>query len=102
MEKKVTRKQVLAQIVKMGCTVDEMNQDDDLLVIDAPKGKVFACIGTHCIVEPPTDEFNPQFRRSDAYREIMGDLLFNNFHSKNGLMDCDEPDCDICHPELYE
>jgi hypothetical protein len=94
-----TRKQVLAQIKKMGCSVDEENQDDDLLVIDAPIGKAFACSGTHCLVEPLTDEFNPEFKRSDAYREIMNGLTFSNMQSVNGLMDCRDPECDICHPE---
>jgi hypothetical protein len=93
-----THKQVLTQIKKMGCTVDEENQDDDLLVIDAPKSKVFACTGTHCMVEPLTDDFNPRFTRADAYNEIMKDLLFQNLQSVNGLMDCEDPECDICHP----
>jgi hypothetical protein len=93
----VTRKQVLAQIKKMGCTVDEENQDGDLLVIDAPKGKVFACSGTHCLVEPLTDEFNPELKRSDAYKEIIKNLTFKNLQSVNGLMDCKDPECDICH-----
>jgi len=93
-----TRKQVLTQIKKMGCTVDEENQNDDFLVIDAPKGKVFACTGTHCLVEPLVDEFNPNLKRSDAYKEIIGDLTFSNIQSVNGLMDCEDPECDICHP----
>lgn len=94
-----TRKQVLTQIKKMGGTVDEENMDDDFLVIDAPKGKVFACSGTHCLVEPLTDEFNPAFRRSDAYKEIMKNLTFSNMQSVNGLMNCEDPECDICHTE---
>jgi hypothetical protein len=97
-ERMVTRKQVLTQIKKMGCTVDEENQDDDVLVIDAPKGKVFACTGTHCLVEPLVDEFCPEVKRADAYAYIMKDLTFSNLQSVNGLMDCDDPECDICHP----
>jgi len=95
----ITRKQVLAQIKKMGCAVDEENQDNDFLVIDAPKGKVFACSGTHCLVEPLIDEDNPELKRSDAYNEIMNSLKFSNTRSINGLMDCEDPECDICHPD---
>lgn len=86
----VTRKQVPTQIKKMGCTVDEENQDDDVLVIDAPKGKVFACMNSHCLLQPLVDEFNPK-PRSEAYAAIIEDLNY-------GLEDCDDPECDICHP----
>lgn len=88
-----TRKQVLVQIEKMGCTLDELGSDSEHLVIDAPKGKIFACnAGTHCLVEWLVDEFNPNLTRSDAYREIMNDLSY-------GLEPCEDPECDICHPE---
>jgi len=90
-ETMVTRKQVLTQIKKMGCTVDEKNRDDDLLVIDAPRGKVFACINSHCLIQPLVDEFNPK-PRSEAYTAILSDLSY-------GLKDCEDPECDICHSE---
>jgi hypothetical protein len=77
-------------IKKLGCTIDENETDPNLLVIDAPKGKLFACLGSHCLVEPLIDHFNPNLKKSDAYREIILDLSY-------GLEDCIDPDCDNCH-----
>ncbi len=90
--KKTTHKQVLDQIKKMGCTVDELGSDSDHLVIDAPKGKVFGCTNSHCLVQRMTDEFNPSLTRSDAYAAIIEDL--------KSLEDCDDPECDICHGDV--
>ena len=87
-----TRKQCVNAIKKLGCTVDEQECDPDMLTIDAPKGKRFACTGTHCLCEPLTDEFHPNLKRSDAYDGIISDL-------SHGLEDCTDPECDICHDE---
>ena len=84
-----TRKQVMDAIKNLGCTVDEMECDPDMLTIDAPKGKLFSCIGSHCLCEPLVDHFNPKLKRSDAYSAILNDLSY-------GLEDCTDPDCSTC------
>ena len=77
-------------IKKLGCTVDEQGSDNEHLVIDAPRGKLFICTNSHCLVEPLTDPFNPSLKKSDAYNEIIKDLAHR-------LCDCDDPECDNCH-----
>lgn len=84
-----TRKQCLDAIKKLGCTVDEMECDPDMLTIDAPNGKRFACTGSHCLCEPLVDHFNPK-PRSEAYDAILSDLSC-------GLEDCEDPECDVCY-----
>jgi hypothetical protein len=84
-----TRKKCVDAIKKLGCTIDEQNCDDDLLVIDAPKGKLFACTSVHCLVEPLVDHFNRNLTRSDAYGAILFDLSY-------GLEDCKDPNCGNC------
>ena len=86
-----TRKQCLDAIKKLGCTVDEMECDPDMLTIDAPKGKRFACTGSHCLCEPLVDHFHPK-PRSEAYDAIIADL-------SHGLEDREDPKCDVCHGE---
>jgi hypothetical protein len=84
-----TRKQVMDAIKKLGCTVDEMECDPDMLTIDAPKGKLFACVRSHCLCEPLVDHFHPK-PRSEAYAAILEDLSY-------GLEDCTDPECGNCH-----
>lgn len=81
------RARFLEILAKHGVTLDTDNEDFDLN-IDAPKGKVFAANGCHCIIEPWNNS-GGQSWKSKAYSYAASRV-------EMGLRDCRTPDCDVC------
>ena len=64
--------------------------------VDAPAGKVWACSGDiHSLVvewqDVPGDDRNHAWR-NDAIADALSRMAY-------GLSDCDDLNCDYCHPE---
>jgi hypothetical protein len=74
---------VTALVKKLGCTISR--EDPQSLYVDSPVGKVFKATGTHTITDSWHRGFKPDY--ADIF-ERMSD----------GLEDCEDPECDNCHP----
>jgi hypothetical protein len=86
-----TRKQFVEKVKELGCTFEEDEMGDSrCITVDAPKGYVFTIRGCHCLVEPFT-HISYSFK-SKCYDNLMEDLSY-------GVELCEDPECDICHPE---
>jgi hypothetical protein len=75
-------------LAKYGAVLDTESLDNDMLQIDAPKGKIFAGNGCHTIVVQYRNR-GGQSWIADARADVAGTLAY-------GLYDCDETDCEIC------
>jgi hypothetical protein len=86
----MTRKQFMAVLAKYpGVTLDtESEHHSDMLILDSPKGKIFAANGAHVIVEPFANAGGQSWKPA-AYAEAARML-------EHGLYDCDETDCETC------
>lgn len=87
----MTRAQFLKVLSQFGATLDTECESFDLNV-DAPAGKVFRENGCHCISESFSNNCNQSWK-AEAYQTAADRVLM-------GLDDCEDPECDICHPEL--
>lgn len=76
-------------MAKLGCTVDE--ETDGILYVDAPTGKIFA-EGSHVLCYHYNFPGDRASWKPKVYADAIADL-------KNGLEDCDDPNCDRCHEE---
>jgi len=86
-----TRKQFLDKVKELGCTFEEDEMGDSrCITVDAPKGYVFSDGRSHCLVEPFT-LITFSFKEK-AYTELVNQMGC-------GLEPCEDPECDICHPE---
>lgn len=83
---KATRRQLLARVAELGCTMDE--ESNRMFYVDSPKGKKFAGTSTHALGylfrNNASQSWKPQ-----AYYDALKDL-------EMGLEDCDDPECDTC------
>jgi hypothetical protein len=84
----MTRKQFLSTLATVGATLDT-DCEDCMLNVDAPRGKVFASNGCHCICVP-FNNAGGQSWKPKAYDEAAEDVAM-------GLMDCDAEDCEVCN-----
>lgn len=78
-----TRKQFIKRCKELGVIWADNGY---CLAIDTPAGKVFASYNTHS----EALFFNDGW----AMPEIYGELIYI---MKDGLIDCDDPECEICH-----
>jgi hypothetical protein len=93
-------KDLQAAAARLGATVENhCGPRTACYMVDAPAGKVWVCSGDiHCLVlewrgtsARPTWPEEKQDAIADAIDRIS-----------RGLTDCDDPDCDYCHPEEPE
>jgi hypothetical protein len=91
-----TRKQFLDKVKELGCTFEEDPNTEtapgffNCITVDAPVGYKFVANHGHCIIEQfshATFHF-----KSDCYKELIESMNY-------GLMPCEDPECDICHPD---
>ena len=86
-----TRKRFIEKVKELGCTFEEDEMGDSrCITVDAPKGYVFVENGSHCLVETFT-HITFSFKEK-AYTELLNQMNY-------GLEPCEDPECDICHPE---
>ncbi len=80
-----------AKAARYGATVDHGSPGKwEVCNIDAPAGKVWSCASIHALVVE-WQQGDPAWRNSaivDALERM-----------ECGLADCDNADCDYCHPE---
>lgn len=84
-----TKRQFEAELARHGASLDVVNSQF-ALVVDAPPGKIWKSCGIHCMVEEfdnGSESWKPQ-----AYAEMIDRM-------RDGVADCQDADCDICHPD---
>lgn len=91
-----TRKQFIEKVKELGCTFEEDEAGFcKCITVDTPMGFKFNANGGHCIVERfqvgYTDKYSDKFK-PECYSYLIECL-------KMGLCPCEDPECDICHPE---
>lgn len=90
MVKSITTSQLGAKVKrlakKMGCTFENSDEGYEIF---APKGMLFAVTDSHSVIAWHRDV--NIFKRK-AYERLLEDL-------ETGLYPCDDPECDVCHPE---
>ena len=89
-KQKATQQQLLKRLVELGASLDD-DPDSPQLYVDSPKGKIWTATGCHCICAPYRN--SSQSWKAEAYAFLLEDMA-------GGLIDCDDPDCDICQEEL--
>lgn len=78
-----TRKQFLQRANELNIVVDD---NGEVITIDAPQGKVFATFFTHYEIV-----IYETWRMADVYDHFI-DLM------KMGIVDCEERECETCNP----
>lgn len=76
-----TLKRFEARCAALGCTID---RDAYRVIVDAPIGKIFSGMHTHCI----RLEYRG-FWRAEVYQALLDDM-------SDGVEDCFINDCDVC------
>jgi len=85
----MNRAQFLRVLAEFGATLDTTSEEFDLN-IDAPRGKVFASNGCHCVCVPWNNS-GGQSWKSNAYQDAAHQI-------RMGLYDCSDAECDVCNP----
>jgi hypothetical protein len=85
----MTRAQFMSGLARIGASLDTDCEDFDLNV-DAPKGRVFAYNGCHCICVPYNNSGGQSWKPT-AYANALA-------QASMGLMNCQAEDCDVCSP----
>lgn len=75
---------------KIGATVEDQRIGmSHMCEVFSPKGKRFFCDSIHILVDDAYIPWKPD------YAELLRRM-------EMGLEDCDDMECEWCHPELYE
>lgn len=91
-----TAKQVRLRAAELGVTIDDDcdgNPENWLqdVTINAPRGFVFACTGTHhCVSSKGNAGLIP---KSEVWQSVLDDMAM-------GLEPCTDPDCEACTETL--
>lgn len=86
-----TLNQLRKAAARHGATVDHRSVGKWHLVnVDAPQGKVWSCDGSIHTLALEWQTVDSGWRDA-AIEDCLGRMEY-------GTMDCEEPDCDICHP----
>jgi len=88
-----TKQRVEKLVEDLGCTLEDTGHS---LNVDAPCGKTLEC-GLHhfCCAY---GRLAGDATKTGAWEDMLERL---QFVQKVGLSDCDDPECELCHPELY-
>jgi hypothetical protein len=86
------------EAIRWEATIDEDSIRAQFVNVEAPAGMVWAASSTHALKVDwgtPGDSYG-----GDGDPAIKRDAILDAIERMaEGLADCDEPDCDFCHPE---
>lgn len=79
----------------MGATIDENQIDYGHIYVDAPAGKVWDAADVHGLAVHWVTDSAGRAESAAEKREAIADVMDRMSY---GLGDCDDAECDVCHP----